>query len=230
MQFPLLQINEFFKSTDIKEGTTSIWGDFGVGKTTLSLQIAKSHVINKKKVLYIYTKPNLPFKRISSVFENDIENALENISFIHSMTFDDVFKYIFNLEFVILDALKTKKKISNLIIIDSMTDLYRLELNREKKDKNFVLNYKLNQLLANLVNLKQKYEIEPLIVNEISRRTREGQTYDVESGGNVMRYWVINSIKIERTDVVNNRKLILHRGNDNSSFELNSMLSNRGFE
>ena len=230
MQFPLIKINEFFKSTDINEGITSLWGNFGVGKTTLSLQIAKSHALNKKKVLYIYTKPNLPLQKISSMFKSNLETALENISLIHSTSFDDVFKFIFNLEFVILDDLKTNKETFNLIIIDSMTDLYRLELNREKKDKNFVLNYKLNQLLANLVNLKQKYEIELLIVNEISRRTREGQTYDVESGGNVMRYWVINSIKIERTDVVNNRKLILHRGNDNSSFELNSMLSNRGFE
>lgn len=230
MQFPLIQINEFFKSTDIKEGITSLWGDFGVGKTTLSLQIAKSHAINKKKVFYVFTKQNLPFKKISSVFENSLENVLENISFVHSTTFDDVFKFIFNLEFVILDNFKTKKKSINLIIIDSMTDLYRLELNREKKDKNFILNYKLNQLLANLVNLKQKYEIEPLIVNEISRRTRDGQTYDVESGGNVMNYWVKNSIKIERTDVVNDRKIILLRKNDNSSFLFNSMLSKHGFE
>ncbi len=230
MQFPLIQINEFFKSTDIKEGITSLWGDFGVGKTTLSLQIAKSHAINKKKVLYIYTKPNLPLKKISSLFDINLEAALENISFIQSTTFDDVFKFIFNLEFVILDDLKTKKETFNLIIIDSMTDLYRLELNRDKKDKNFILNYKLNQLLANLVKLKLKYEIEPLIVNEISRRTQDGQTYDVESGGNVMNYWVKNSIKIERTDVVNDRKIILLRKNDNSSFLLNSMLSKRGFE
>jgi predicted ATP-dependent serine protease len=230
MQFPLSKINEFFKSTDTKEGIVSLWGDFGVGKTTLSLQTANSYALNKAKVLYVYTKPNLPFKKISTVFENNLENVLDNISFIHITTFEELFKFIFNLELVVLDDLKTKKRSYNLIIIDSMTDLYRLELSREKKDKNFVLNYKLNQLLANLVNLKQKYEIELLIVNEISRRTREGQTYDVESGGNVMRYWVINSVKIERTDVVNNRKLILHRGNDNSSFELNSMLSNRGFE
>jgi RecA/RadA recombinase len=134
------------------------------------------------------------------------------------------------LEFGVLNDIKTHKKSINLIIIDSMTNLYRLELNREKKSKNFILNYKLNQLLANLVNLKQKYKIEPLIVNEISRRTQEGQTYDVESGGKVMHYWVVNSIKIERTDVVNNRKFILHRGNDNNSFVLNSMLSNHGFE
>jgi predicted ATP-dependent serine protease len=230
MQFPLTVVTKFFKSTNIKEGITSIWGDFGVGKTTLSLQTAKTNALNEKKVLYIYTKPNLPFNKLRTIFESNLNDVLRNISFNNLTTFDEIFSFIFDLEFVVLDDIKNQKESFNLIIIDSMTDLYRLELNREKKSKNFILNYKLNQLLANLVNLKQKYKIEPLIVNEISRGTQEGQTYDMESGGKVMHYWVVNSIKIERTDVVNNRKLILHRGNDNNSFVLNSMLSNHGFE
>ncbi len=230
MQFPLIKINEFFKSTKAKEGVTSLWGNFGVGKTTLSLQTAKKYALNRKKVLYIYTKPNLPFIKISNVFENNLEDVLENDLFIHTTNFDDLFNLIFNLEFGVLDDLKTKNGALNLIIVDSMTDLYRLELNRDKKGKNFVLNYKLNQMLANLVSLKQKYEIDILIINETSRRTIEGQTYELESGGNVMQYWVANSIKIERTDIANNRKFILHRGNDNNSFLLNTTLTKHGFE
>ena len=230
MKFPLTKVNEFFNSTGAKEGITSLWGNFGVGKTTISLQTANIYALNKKKVLYIYTKPNLPFKKISAVFESNLEDVLDNIIFIHIANFNDIFKFVFNLEFAILNDLKTKNGTFNLISIDSMTDLYRLELNREKKEKNIILNYRLNQLLANLVNLKLKYEINILIVNENSRRTQEGQTYEVESGGNVMQYWVTNSIKIERTDVVNNRRLILHKGNDNLSFLLNSILTKRGFE
>lgn len=230
MQFPLTKVNEFFKSSIATEGITSLWGDFGVGKTTLSLQTANTYALNKKKVLYIYTKPNLPFKKISTVLESNFEDVIEHILFIHTTNFDDIFNFIFNLEFTVLNDLKTKKWTFNLIIIDSMTDLYRLELNREKKEKNFILNYRLNQLLANLAILKQKYEIDILIVNEISRRTQEGQTFEVESGGNVMQYWVANSIKIERTDVANNRKFILHRGNDNIAFLLISTLTERGFE
>jgi len=230
MQFPLTKVNKFFKSNDTKEGITSLWGDFGVGKTTLSLQTANIYALNKKKVLYIYTKPIFPYKKLSSVFVNNLDDVLENISFIHITNFDDIFNFVFNLEFIILNALKTEDSTFNLIVIDSMTDLYRLELNREKKGKNFILNYKLNQLIANLVNVKQKYEIDILIINELSRRTQEGFTYEVESGGNVMRYWIKNSIKIERTEVANNRKFILHKNNDNDSVMLNSTLTIRGFE
>lgn len=230
MQFPLIQINEFFKPTGIKEGIYSLWGDFGVGKTTLSLQTVKMYALTKKKILYIYTKSNLPFNKINNIFENALEDVLEIIMLQNITSFEDLYDFIFNLEFFILEELKSKKKTFNLIVIDSVTDLYRLELNREKKGKNFILNYKLNQMLANLVYLKQKYGIELLVVNEISRRTQDGHTFEVESGGNVMDYWVKNSIKIERTDVVNERKFILHRGNDNNSFVINYKLSNRGFE
>ncbi|MFW9897042.1 MAG: AAA family ATPase [Candidatus Thorarchaeota archaeon] len=230
MQFPLTEINEILNSTDSDAGIISLWGDYGVGKTTLSLQIAKIHALKAKKVLYIYTKPNIPFNKIRLVFENVLEEILDKIEFISITNFEDIFKYIFNLEFSVLNNLKTQKETYDLIIIDSITNLYRLELNREKKDKNFILNYKLNQLLANLVLLNQKYKIELLIVNEISRRTQEGKTYDVESGGSVMHYWVTNSIKIERTDIVNKRQLILYRGNDNKSFTLISMLSINGFK
>lgn len=230
MQFPLTKVNEFFKSTGAEEGITSLWGDFGVGKTTLSLQTANLHALNNKKVLYLYTKPNFPFNKIRTVFENNLKEVLENVSFIYTPNFDDIFNFMFNLEFSVLSDLKTKNGTFNLIILDSITDLYRLELNRENKGKNVILNYRLNQLLANLVNLHQKYEVGILIVNENSRRTQEGQTYEVESGGNVMQYWVTNSIKIERTDITNNRRFILDRGNDNTLFLLNSILTKRGFE
>ena len=230
MQFPLTKVNEFFKVTDVEEGIISLWGDFGVGKTTLSLQTSYKSALNAQKVLYIYTKPNLPYRKINSVFENNLDDVLENLLFIKMTDFDDIFNFVFNLEFIVLNDLKTEDSKFNLIVIDSMTDLYRIELNREKKGKNFILNYKLNQLIANLVNLKQKYEIDILIINELSRRTQEGVTYEVESGGKVMQYWVKNSIKIERTEVANNRKFILHRDNDNNSVMLNSTLTIRGFE
>jgi predicted ATP-dependent serine protease len=230
MQFPLTRVNEFFKSTGTIEGITSVWGDFGVGKTTLSLQTAKLYALNNKKVLYLYTKPNFPFNKIRTVFENNLKDVLENVSFIYTPNFDDIFNFMFNMEFSVLSDLKTMNGTFNLIIIDSMTDLYQLELNREIKSKNFILNYKLNQLLANLVNLTQKYEISTLIVNEISRRTQGGEIHEMESGGNVMQYWVTDSIKIERTDVANNRRLILSRGKDNISLTLDSMLTECGFE
>ncbi|MBY9008838.1 MAG: hypothetical protein KGD74_03120 [Candidatus Lokiarchaeota archaeon] len=230
MKFPRSILNEFFKSTDAKEGISSLWGNFGVGKTTLALQFAWKNAINNKNVLYIYSKPNFPFNKISTLFETNLEELLENIQFIKSINFLELFRLVFNLEFLILNRLRLGNGILGMIIIDSLTDLYRLELHSNKKEKNVMLNYKLNQILANLSFLNKQYDIRILITNELSRNTIEGEVYDVESGGNVMEYWVKNSIKIERTDVVNNRKFILYDGDGKTQSVLNSKLTNHGFE
>ncbi|MBY9020009.1 MAG: hypothetical protein KGD67_03045 [Candidatus Lokiarchaeota archaeon] len=230
MKFPLSILHEFFKFTDAKEGITSLWGDFGVGKTTLALQFAWKNAINSKSVLYIHSKPNFPFDKLSTIFETDLEELLENVQFIKSNNFLELFRLVFNLEFLILNRLKSGNGILRMIIIDSLTDLYRLELHSNKKEKNLILNYKLNQILANLAFLNKQYNIGILITNELSKNTVEGEIYDVESGGNVMEYWVKNSIKIERTDIANNRKIILYDGNGKTLSVLNSILTNQGFK
>ena len=230
MNFPIKQINDFFKSSGTFEGLTSLWGDFGVGKTTLSLQTAYNNALSGFKVIFIYSKPNFPYNKIDSVIENDLNEVLNNILFSKPITFEDLFHLVFNLEFIIIDDLKKGDRTPNLIIIDSITDLYGLELQQDKKGKNYILNYKLNQMLANLTFLNEKYHVDVLIVNELSRKTLEGQTYEVERGGNVMKYWVKNSIKIERTDKLNRRKFFLMKGKNKSSLVFYSILNKQGFE
>ncbi|MBA7626904.1 hypothetical protein ES703_34362 [subsurface metagenome] len=230
MKFPLTKVNEFFKPTDTKEGITSLWGQFGVGKTTLALQTAYNNALSGSKVIYIYSKPNFPYIKIDSVIENDLNEVLNNILFSKPITFEDLYKLVFILEFIIIDDLKNGYRTFNLVIIDSITDLYGLELQRDKKGKNFILNYKLNQMLASLTFLNKKYHIDVLIVNELSRKTQEGQTYEVERGGNVMEYWVKRSIKIERTDKLNHRKFFLMKGKSNNSLVFYSILNKQGFE
>jgi len=230
LQLHLNDINEFFKSSIAKEGISSIWGAFGVGKTTLALQIGWKNALNEKKVLHIYSKPNFPFIKINSLFESHLDELLENIQFIRATHFREMFKLVFNLEFIILNRLKLGKTILGTIIIDSLTDLYRLELRRDKKGENVELNYTLNQILAILSYINKQYDIYILLTNELSRNTLEGEVFDVESGGKVMEYWVKNSIKIERTDVTNNRTLKLCDDDGKTLSVFNSRLTNHGFE
>ena len=85
-------------------------------------------------------------------------------------------------------------------------------------------------MLANLTFLNKKYHIDVLIVNELSRKTQEGQTYEVERGGNVMEYWVKNSIKIERTDKINPLMFLLIKRKSNNSLVFYTILNKQGFK
>ena len=117
----------------------------------------------------------------------------------------------------------------DLIVIDSLTDLYRLALNKDKKEENYNINYNLNQILANLSFINNTYNIEILIVNEKVNKLINDQIIEVQSGGKVMEYWVSLNIKIERTEVLKQRKLIITKHPEIENIEFTYNLTNDGF-
>ncbi|TFG29911.1 MAG: hypothetical protein EU532_02295 [Promethearchaeota archaeon] len=229
MHFPISQLNTIFDSSKLIRGIISIWGDFGIGKTTLALQSA-INTAKFNKVIFIYTKPDLPYEKIGKFLEDDNSDVLNNILFISTPDFLDLNKIVLNLEFLILHYLREQNIALKLIVVDSITDLYRLELNREKKEKNVTLNYQLNQLLANLNYINEKYVIEVLIVNELSRRNYEDSIKEVQSGGKVMDYWIDYSIKISRTKKLNTRNIVLTKHPEMKNHQFLCNITENGFK
>ena len=229
MKFPTLELNKWINSIKKLKGIFSVFGDFGVGKTTFALQTAINTAKIGKNVIYVYTKPNLPSEKIQLI-KKDSKEILDNIIFVHITNFDELYRIVFNFEFLVLNFLNEKITKLNFIIIDSITNLYNLELNKDNKKKNYNRNYQLNQILANLTYLNERYGIEILIVNEISRKTRENQIIEVQSGGKVMEFWVKYNLKINKTNKLNERKFIFNNIPENQSIEFNSNLREKGFE
>ncbi|MFW9880855.1 MAG: hypothetical protein ACFFG0_47950, partial [Candidatus Thorarchaeota archaeon] len=155
---------------------------------------------------------------------------LDKITFIIPENFNDLHNIVFNLELLILKNLNITKNHYNLIIIDSLTDLYRLELNREEKDKNYNLNYYLNHILAVLSYLSDSYNINILIINEKVQIRDNNQPTEIQSGGKVMEYWISLDIKIERTKILKNRKITLTKHPENKQLTFMSILTENGFQ
>ena len=229
MDYLIKPFNELFNYLFPIKGILSVWGDFGVGKTTFSLQKAIDYALGKNKIIYIYTKPNFPFEKINKYVQKSVKDTLDNMIFIKSLNFEDLYSLVFNLEFIVLDTYKKPNTIIDLIIIDSITDLYRLELNRESKEKNFLLNYKLNQILANLFFLNKKYSINIIVVNTQTNINQNGQLIEVQSGGKVMDYWIDNSLKILRTNKLNCRRFVFKKRKNKKAIESLSTLTQDGF-
>ena len=229
MDYLIKPFNELFNYLFPIKGILSVWGDFGVGKTTFSLQKAINYASDKNKIIYIYTKPNFPFEKINKYVQKSVKDTLDNMIFIKSLNFEDLYSLVFNLEFIVLDTYKKPNTIIDLIIIDSITDLYRLELNRESKEKNFLLNYKLNQILANLFFLNKKYSINIIVVNTQTNINQNGQLIEVQSGGKVMDYWIDNSLKILRTNKLNCRRFVFKKRKNKKAIESLSTLTQDGF-
>lgn len=229
MLFPASNLNKIFKSFSLNKGIISIWGDFGVGKTTFALQTAINTIKNANKIIYIYSKPNFPAEKIKNLVRGSRE-SLNNIIFIQTENFEDVYNIVFNLEFLILNSLNITKEKYKLIVIDSLTGLYRLALNKAKKEQNYNLNYTLNQILANLLNINISYDIEILIVNEKVNMLINNQIIEIQSGGKVMDYWVPTNIKIERTKILKERRFLLTKRPEIQNMEFKSRLTENGFQ
>lgn len=229
MKFPTLELNNYLNSQKILQGIFSVYGDFGVGKTTFALQTAISSAKLEKTVIYVYTKPNFPSEKVLLI-NQDSNKILENILFIQTTDFYELNNIVFNFEFLVLKFSKMNQPKIDLIIIDSITNLYRLELNMEKKEKNYNLNYQLNQILANLTYLNANYGIEILIINDISRKNLNDQIIEVQSGGKVMEFWVNYSLKISKTKKLNQRKFLFDNVIKNQTIEFTSNLREKGFD
>ena len=67
MKFPTLELNKRINSIKNLKGIFSVFGDFGVGKTTFTLQTAINTAKIGKNVIYIYTKPNFPSAKIQLI-------------------------------------------------------------------------------------------------------------------------------------------------------------------
>ena len=227
MIFPTPKLNEIH---DV--GIIALWGNFGVGKTTFALQTALNTIEQNKNVLYFYTKPNLPVDKIINIFNFDDKkypkNKIPNFGIIRLNDFNELYKISFNLEYLFLKN-PNKNRHIDLIIIDSLTDLYNIDLNVGEKERNLTLNYQLNQILANLTYLNNTYKVEILIINETSRKSQDGLTTEVQSGGRVMTYWITHALKIERTNVLNERNFMLTHFIEKIILEFKLIMTKNGF-
>ncbi len=206
------EFNDWILKIVQKNSILAIWGDIGVEKTTLALQIALNISHLNQKVVFIYTKDEFPSQKYEDLQCETNHKISSNIIFINIGDFDDLLDYIHNLEFVFLDLKKVENKnISQiqLIVIDSPFDLYSLKTNRTKKKKNVEINQKLNQILATLINLNQKYGVKIILTN-YETTIKENEEYFIrERGGNVAEYWIPTTIQILRTENISERVFLL---------------------
>ena len=208
----------------------SVWGDMGVGKTTFALQIAANIAKIGNNGLFLYSKPDFPLNKIANILGDNPSEILNKISFIYASNFFILKKIVFNFEFLLLDNLNNKGSLFKFLIIDSLTDLYRIELDKRRKKRNINLNYQLNQILATLYYIADIYNIQILLTNEISRININNEIKEVQTGYKVMDYWILCDIKIERTETLNKRKLIINLSDKKQKHEIFSNLTQQGFD
>ncbi len=133
---------------------TQIYGAFATGKTTLAMQVG---LLNNGKVAYIDTEGGFSPKRLATMAETrgfDKERTLQKFLVFESFDFKEQKKTISGLKKIVNEKF-------SLIVVDSITNHYRIEENKS------AVTADLGKQLQTLFWLARKYNLGVIIINQV---------------------------------------------------------------
>jgi DNA repair protein RadB len=209
-----------------KDIITTIYGPAGSGKTNLCVLASVSQAKKGNKVIFIDTEGGFSVDRFKQI--SGEEDSLSNLLILKPTNFEEQKKSFDTL----LKTIKSNTNVS-LIVVDSMTMLYRLELS-EKKDNNIKeLNSELSRQLRTLSEIARNKQVPIIITNQVyysflsDEEFQSGKQRDANMvGGDILRYWSKCLIELQNSN--SRRKAILRKHRSLPEKELEFSIDNKG--
>jgi len=209
---------------------TLLYGPAGSGKSNFSI-LASCYQAKKDKVIFIDTEGSFSVERINQISEGFSDEVLKNIILLHPTNFEEQKKSFYKLN----EELKLSENIS-LIIVDSMTMLYRLEL-AEARKKGLENVQDVNSDLANqmkiLYEVSRKKNIPVLVTSQVysdflsEEDWLAGKQAGVNVvGGDILKYWSKCIIEIENKN--GKRRAVIKKHRSLPEGNLNFEIFNKG--
>ena len=181
---------------------TTIYGEAGSGKTNVALICAISAAKQGLNVAFIDTEGGFSIERAKQI--NPDLTAMKKIIVSMPITFEEQGKMIRDLR-----KLVTDNKV-DVIVIDSLTMLYRLERTSEAEDISKV-NLELTKQCSILSSLARKNNTAIIITNQVYSKFDERENIRMV-GGDILKYWSKCIIKLSNlSNSVRKAELIKHR-------------------
>ena len=186
---------------------TTIYGPAGSGKTLACLLSAISAAKNKN-VIYVDTEGGFSVARLKQLTKN-YQKVLDSMFFLKPTTFAEQKKNFEKLKSMISDKI-------GLIIVDSISMLYRLEL--KQKESIHDINRELAQQVAYLTEIARKKNIPVIMTNQVYANFEDTSKVNIV-GGDVLRYGSKCLIELQITPN-NKRRAILRKHRSLSEKEI----------
>lgn len=140
------------------DGVSLVYGEAETGKSSLAVQCAVNCARMGYKSIFIDTDGTFSSKRLLQIAYYDYEKVSPMIILMRPTTFQEQITAIDH-----LDEYVTKK--FGLIVVDTITSLYRSELGSSKQT--FALNRELNRQVAFLAQIARAHKIAALITSQV---------------------------------------------------------------
>ncbi|MHA1238552.1 MAG: ATPase domain-containing protein [Candidatus Odinarchaeia archaeon] len=210
-------IDSFLNGGIRSQELTHIYGPPGSGKTTFALQLVVNICLRGLKTIYVDSDSTLFPERIKQIAGGQFGNISDRILVYRPASFAQQSEIIESLKDYLSDSIK-------LIVVDTITSLYRVELTGSKKN-DVTLNIELNRQLAILLNLARKFNLVVVTVNQVRRSPRD--LSEVEPAAkSLVEYWCNTSIMIKQLNSLREAIVKTERGKKN--FSVKFKLDTRG--
>jgi len=192
---------------------TVIYGPSGSGKTNFCLLAAVSQAKQGNKILYIDTEGGFSVDRIKQLASEQSDVVLQNIFVLSPTNFQEQ-KHAFE------QILTYLKRGINLIVVDGMTILYRLDFasaRNQNQEAMRNINSELVQQLRTLAEIARKQHTPILVTNQTYSWDNESRMV----GGDILRYWGKCHIELVQEGGKRTAYLRKHRSLPESSLPFN---------
>ncbi|PIN75309.1 DNA repair and recombination protein RadB [Candidatus Woesearchaeota archaeon CG10_big_fil_rev_8_21_14_0_10_37_12] len=178
------------------DAITTIYGPAGAGKTNFALLAAVEIAKSGKKVIFVDTEGGFSVDRLKQIMP-DYKRLFDRIMFLNPTTFEEQKQTIEKLK----ELVNTK---IGLIVVDTMTMLYRLE--RSFKDEEY--NRDLGVQMLQLNEIARKHNIPVLLTSQVYSSFDSNKVKIV--GGDILTYASKCLLEVEQLHN-GRRKLTLHK-------------------
>lgn len=165
---------------------THVYGEAAGGKTTLALQFVNAVYKFDHGTIYINAETTSPIERLEQVTGYSFRNLETMVKILVPRGFNEQGALIDDLDFFIREDTK-------LVVIDTLTKLYRLEL--EDKATNYSNHRELNRQAGILKGLARKHDIAVLVLNQVRASMKDTDDFEPVAK-NILDYWSDYSVKM----------------------------------
>ena len=184
------------------DGISLVYGEAETGKSSLAVQCAVNCARIGYKSIFIDTDGTFSSKRLSQIAYYDYEKISPLIILMRPTTFQEQIITIDH-----LDEYITKK--FGLIVVDTITSLYRTELGSSKQT--FALNRELNRQVAILAQIARAHKIAALITSQVRSIFVKGQVGVEPVATRVLKFWSDVVLNLKHTGQTRVIKALLEK-------------------
>ncbi len=169
---------------------TLVYGEAETGKTSLAIQCAVNIARIGYKAIFVDSDGTFSPVRLSQIAYKDIDEVASSITLVKPNTFQEQALAIDR-----LDEYLTKPV--GLVVVDTFTSLYRIELGEPKRT--FTLNRELGRQVACLAQIAKTRKVSVLINSQVRSVFLEGVVTMEPVATRVLKFWADMVLNLKHT-------------------------------